>query len=77
MRLIGQLLYACGLWLLEGLWLRVKDVDFARLQIVVRRGKGDKDRTTMPSGFGDQTTNADGQFQRHLSVARFFASSLL
>jgi len=47
MRLIGQLLYGCGLRLLEGLRLRVKDVDFARLQIVVRGGKGDKDRVTM------------------------------
>jgi integron integrase len=47
MRLIGQLLYGCGLRLLEALRLRVKDVDFARLQITVRGGKGDKDRVTM------------------------------
>ena len=47
MRLIGELLYGCGLRLLEGLRLRVKDVDFARRQIVVRGGKGDKDRVTM------------------------------
>lgn len=47
MRLIGQLLYGCGLRLLEGLRLRVKDVDFARLQIIIRSGKGDKDRVTM------------------------------
>lgn len=47
MRLIGELLYGCGLRLLEGLRLRVKDVDFARLQIIVRGGKGDKDRVTM------------------------------
>ena len=47
MRLIGQLLYGCGLRLLEGLRLRVKDVDFARLQITVRGGKGDRDRVTM------------------------------
>ncbi|HTX22627.1 MAG TPA: integron integrase [Candidatus Aquilonibacter sp.] len=47
MRLIGQLLYGCGLRLLECLRLRIKDVDFARLQIVVRGGKGDKDRITM------------------------------
>ncbi len=47
MRLIGQLLYGGGLRLLECLRLRVKDVDFARLQIVVRGGKGDKDRVTM------------------------------
>ena len=47
MRLIGELLYGCGLRLLECLRLRVKDVDFARLQIIVRGGKGDKDRVTM------------------------------
>jgi len=47
MRLIGELLYGCGLRLLEALRLRVKDVDFARLQITVRGGKGDKDRMTM------------------------------
>ena len=32
---------------LECVRLRVKDVDFARLQITVREGKGDKDRVTM------------------------------
>jgi len=47
MRLIGQLLYGGGLRLLECLRLRVKDVDFARWQITVRGGKGDKDRITM------------------------------
>ena len=47
MRLIGQLLYGGGLRLLECLRLRIKDIDFARLQITVRGGKGDKDRVTM------------------------------
>lgn len=47
MGLIGQLLYGCGLRLLECLRLRIKDVDFARNQIIVRGGKGDKDRVTM------------------------------
>ncbi len=45
--LIARLLYGTGMRLLEGLRLRVKDVDFARNQIVVRAGKGDKDRVTM------------------------------
>jgi len=45
--LIGQLLYGTGLRLLEGLRLRVKDVDFARNQIIVHGGKGDKDRVTV------------------------------
>jgi integron integrase len=47
MQLIGQVLYGTGLRLMEGLRLRVKDVDFARGQVVVRGGKGDKDRVTM------------------------------
>ena len=48
-RLIGQVLYGAGLRLMECLRLRVKDVDFARNQITVHGGKGDKDRaTTMP-----------------------------
>jgi integron integrase len=46
-RLIAQLLYGCGLRLLEGLRLRVKDVDFERNQIMVRSAKGFKDRVTM------------------------------
>lgn len=45
--LIVQLLYGSGLRLLEALRLRIKDVDLAGLQIVVRSGKGDKDRVTM------------------------------
>ncbi len=46
-RLMATLLYGCGLRLLECCRLRVKDVDFGRHQITVRRGKGDKDRVTM------------------------------
>jgi len=46
-RLIGMLLYGSGLRLLEALSLRVKDVDFARAQLIVRGGKGDKDRATV------------------------------
>lgn len=41
-RLIVRLLYGSGLRLLECLRLRVKDVDFARNEITVRQGKGDK-----------------------------------
>ena len=45
--LVAALLYGSGLRLLEGLRLRVKDVDFASKQLVVRSGKGDRDRVTM------------------------------
>jgi integron integrase len=46
-RLMARLLYGCGLRLLECCQLRVKDVDLARGQIVVRGGKGNKDRVVM------------------------------
>ena len=45
--LIGILLYGAGLRQIECLRLRVKDVDFSAFEIVVRGGKGDKDRVTM------------------------------
>jgi integrase len=45
-RLMAILLYGAGLRLLETARVRVKDVDFARHQIMVRGGKGDKDRAT-------------------------------
>ena len=46
-RLIGQVLYGSGLRLLECLRLRVKDLDFEQGEILVREGKGDKDRRTV------------------------------
>ncbi len=45
--LMASLLYGAGLRLMECLRLRVKDVDFAYRQILVRDGKGRKDRVTM------------------------------
>ena len=45
--LMASLLYGSGLRLMECLRLRVKDVDFAYRQILVRDGKGGKDRVTM------------------------------
>ena len=50
MWIIGMLLYGAGLRLEECLELRVKDIDFDRNQITVKRGKGQKDRTTMLPG---------------------------
>jgi integron integrase len=45
--LVCTLLYGSGLRLLECLHMRVKDIDFERLEIAVRDGKGQKDRVTM------------------------------
>lgn len=45
--LMGRLLYGTGMRLLECLRLRIKDVDFLRREILVRDGKGGKDRVTV------------------------------
>ena len=58
--IMATLLYGAGLRLMECICLRVKDVDFAYSQIVVRDGKGHKDRVTMLP----QTIKAP--LQRHL-----------
>ncbi len=42
-----QLLYGSGLRLRECMELRIKDIDFAQSQIVIRCGKGGKDRVTL------------------------------
>jgi integron integrase len=47
MWLVASLLYGTGMRLLEGLRLRVKDIDFARRELLVRDGKGAKDRVTV------------------------------
>lgn len=46
-KLMSQILYGSGLRLMECLRLRLKDIDFNLNQIIVRSGKGDKDRITM------------------------------
>ncbi|MCQ2030187.1 integron integrase [Stutzerimonas zhaodongensis] len=52
--LIARLLYGGGLRLMEGVRLRIKDVDFSRNEIVIRDGKGQKDRVTvMPASLVD------------------------
>lgn len=45
--LVVKLLYGTGMRLMEGLRLRVKDVDFSHRSITIRAGKGDRDRVTM------------------------------
>jgi integron integrase len=53
-QLIVRLLYGTGMRLMEACRLRVKDLDFERKQIVIREGKGDKDRyVPFPSSLVD------------------------
>ncbi len=62
--IIVALLYGAGLRLVECFELRVKDIDFDRHQIVVRRGKGQKDRRTMlPAAVRDR-------LRAHLQVVK-------
>ncbi len=46
-RTISLLLYGAGLRILDALRLRIQDVDFARMELLIRHGKGGKDRRTM------------------------------
>ena len=65
MRLVVMLLYGSGLRLQECLDLRVKDIDFDRHQIVVRQGKGRKDRVTMlPSAAREALTGHLAEVRR-------------
>jgi integrase len=62
-RLFARLLYGTGMRINEALQLRVKDIDFAQKAIIVRHGKGGKDRVVMlpnslESGLREQLTCA-------------------
>ena len=75
MDLIVRLLYGTGMRLLECLRLRMKDVEFTRREIVVREGKGNKDRVTMlPDSLADrlraQMEFVKGQHAQDLAVNR-------
>lgn len=47
-KLLAYMIYGTGMRLMEAARLRVKDIDFNCRQIIIRGGKGDKDRVTMP-----------------------------
>jgi integron integrase len=67
-RLMAELMYGSGLRLLETCRLRVKDLDFARGQIVVREGKGGKDRVVpLPKRLD---TRLRAQVERTLEIHR-------
>ena len=70
-QLIAQLLYGSGLRLSEALRLRVKDIDFEYSQIVVRDGKGSKDRVTI------LPESVAAALQAHLQLVRKLHDSAL
>jgi integron integrase len=70
--IMGTLLYGSGLRLFECLRLRVKDIDFARHEIVVREGKGGRERVTMLA------RAVEGPLATHLErVRRMHAADLI
>jgi integron integrase len=62
--LVARLLYGGGMRLLEGIRLRVKDVDFSRNEIIIRDGKGQKDRVTVMPG------SLVGPLKQHIARTR-------
>jgi integrase len=70
-QLMAKVLYSTGMRLMECLRLRVKDLDFAQQQIIVRDGKGMRDRVTM------LPASLVGPLQEHLShVQRLHAQDV-
>jgi len=67
--LLARLLYGTGMRLLEGVRLRVKDLDFDRRAIVVRHGKGGKDRVVMLPAALEQPLRAQLLYSHSLWAA--------
>jgi integron integrase len=68
--LVGSLMYGAGLRLDETLSLRIKDVDFGRRTLVVRDGKGQKDReTVLPQGLISPLRDQVGKVESWHAVA--------
>lgn len=63
-QLVAMLLYGAGMRVLECLQLRVKDIDFGQHQILIRGGKGNKDRITV------LPTAAESILRKHLDEVR-------
>lgn len=63
-KICAGLLYGSGLRLLEGLRLRVKDVDFGGQQLIIREGKGNKDRVSL------LPTSLQEPLRQHLDLVR-------
>lgn len=69
--LMAKLTYGCGLRLNETLNLRVKDLDLERGMLIVRSGKGDKDRrTVLPQSLHDELTSHLGEVRRLFDADR-------
>ena len=72
-RLMAGLMYGSGLRMMETCRLRIKDIDFAREQLIVRTGKGEKDRVVplprrLMEGLKRQIANVEQQHQSDIDM---------